>query len=342
MATSTTDHVAATSVDVARRAGVSQSAVSLVFGGKAKGRIGLPTQKAILRAARELRYQPNVAARTLRSGQSHLLVLAVPDSNNPYFAGALRGAEREARRHGYSVTLATVREDSDWQPVILDSLLSRAVEGFLIFGMEPPSLKERRILRGKAVLVDASHRSFPSIVLDLDGGVRSALTHLIEEGHTKIGHLAASIEVETFAVRRQAYLYTLERAGIRFREAYEVRSPFHIDRAAEAARRLLAQPDRPSAIFCDSDVLAVGVFKAAKALGLSIPHDLSVVGIDDSIVARILDPELTTIAVPAELIGETAVRLMLDALRGEDIPSRTSIPLRVIVRSSTASLRLSD
>src|SRR5579885_2821407 len=91
---------APTSVDVARRAGVSQSAVSLVFGGKAAGRVGKQTQEAILQAARELDYHPNRAARTLRSGRTGLIVLAVPDVSNPYFAAVLQGAEQAARQRG--------------------------------------------------------------------------------------------------------------------------------------------------------------------------------------------------------------------------------------------------
>src|SRR5205823_5435261 len=121
-----------TSVDVARRAGVSQSAVSLVFGGKAAGRVGKRTQEAILQAARELGYRPNSAARTLRSGRSRLIALAIPDVSNPYFATVLQGAEQAARAHGYSVMLAQVRDEQDWQHMILDALTSRAVDGFLL------------------------------------------------------------------------------------------------------------------------------------------------------------------------------------------------------------------
>src|SRR2546428_11122485 len=101
----------ATSVDVARRAGVSQSAVSLVFGGKAAGRVGKRTQEAIRQAARELGYRPNCAARTLRSGRSRLVALAVPDVSNPFFATVLQGAEHAARRSGDSVVVAPVRDE---------------------------------------------------------------------------------------------------------------------------------------------------------------------------------------------------------------------------------------
>ena len=324
-----------TSVDVARRAGVSQSAVSLVFGGKAVGRVGVKASRAILKAARELDYRPNIAAQTLRSGHSRLLLLAVPDIDNPYFARALKGAEQGARKHGYGVALAAVQQERDWQTIVLDSLLSHSVEGFLFFAMQPPSAKERRALLGKAVLVDESSRGFPSIVLDIAAGIRTALGHLRERGHTKIGHLAAAVNLETFALRRATYLATLHDARLPLREAYQASAPFRIEDASDAGRKILSVPDRPSAILCDSDVLAVGVYKAAKSLGIAIPDRLSVVGFDDSLIARTVDPELTTVAVPAESIGAHAVELLLNVLRGSNGPSRSTVPLNLVIREST-------
>lgn len=329
----------ATSVDVARRAGVSQSTVSLVFGGKAAGRVAKETEHAILRAARELAYRPNTAARSLRLGRSRLVVLAVPDIENPYFAGALKGAEREARKHGYSVTLATVQEKGDWQTVILDALSSGAADGFLLFTMQPPSIKEKRALRGKAVLVDASSEGFPSVGLDIEAGMRAAMHHLQQLGHTRIGHLAAAVDAETFSLRRKTYLDTLRKARLPVQGAWQAEAPFATSSTFEAACRILDNPDRPSAVVCDSDVLAVGVYKAAKALRLHIPGDLSVVGIDDSLIARILDPELTTVAIPAGLVGEQALRLLLEVLGGADVPRRSPVPLKLVIRESTGPVR---
>src|SRR5260370_15435218 len=202
-------HAPATSVDVARRAGVSQAAVSLVFGGKAPGRVGKQTQDVILHAARELGYSPNRAARTLRSGRSRLVALAVPDVSNPYFAAVLQGAEQAARQHGYAVMLASVRDEHGWQQVILDALASRAVAGFLLCTLQPPTAREQTALQGKAVIVDAFGHGLPSVQLDIEAGMRAAMTHLLRLGHTKIAHLAAGVDAETFHLRHQAYLDAL-------------------------------------------------------------------------------------------------------------------------------------
>lgn len=324
-----------TSFDVARRAGVSQSAVSLVFGGKAAGRVGKRTQETILNAARELGYHPNRAARTLRSGRSHVLVLAVPDVSNPYFAAALQGAEQAARPHGYSVMLASVRDRQDWQQVVLDALLSRSVDGFLLFSVYPPTESMLTTLQGKAVLIDVSSKTLPFLQLDIEAGVRAAMTHLLQLGHTKIGHLAAAVEAETFHLRRKAYLDILQSTGLPVTTAYQGRASFTFADAFQAAHEMLDRPDPPTAIICDSDVLAVGVYKAARALHRTIPHDLSVVGFDDSVIARILDPELTTVAIPTSVIGEQALLLLLAILEEDHVPSETIVPLELVIRAST-------
>lgn len=338
-----------TSVDVAQRAGVSQSAVSLVFGGKAAGRVGKETQEAILRAAHELGYQPNRAARTLRSGRSRLIVLAVPDVSNPYFAAVLQGAEQAARQQGYAVMLASVRDEHDWQQVVLDALASRAVDGLLLFTLYPPTEAAQTALQGKALLVDAASPALPSLLLDVEAGMRAAMQHLLRLGHTRIAHLAAAVDATTFHLRHTAYLNALQAAGLPITAAYQAHAAFTIADARQAARGILEGPRPPSAIVCDSDVLAVGVYKAARDLHRAIPGDLSVVGFDDSVIARMLDPELTSVAIPTAVIGEQALLLLLGVLeQGEAPAARTSrapapprvmVSLELVVRASTTEAK---
>lgn len=328
-------HAPVTSRDVARRAGVSQSAVSLVFGGKAHGRVSDRTRDAILRAAHELGYHPNRAARTLRSGSSRLIALAVPDVSNPYFTSVLESVERAARQRDYSVMLASVRDERDWQQVVADALAACSVDGVLLFTLGPPTEEVRRALRGRAVMIDAFDPTLPSLRLDIEGGMCAAMSHLLALGHTKIGHLAAAVDAETFRLRHQTYLGELRSAGLAANPTYCERTPFDIAAAHAAARRLLERPDPPSAIVCDSDMLAVGAYKAARDLHRTIPQDLSVVSFDDSILARILDPELTTVAIPTSVIGEQACLLLLGALETEQPPETRLVPLELVVRQST-------
>lgn len=309
-----------------------------MFSGKARGRIGKRAEQVIRHAARELGYRPNSVAQTLRLGRSKRLVLAVPDIENPYFAGTLKGAEREARRRGYSAALAAVQMPEDWQTVIVTALSSGAVDGFALFALRPPA-KVLPALRGKAVFVDCFRRGFPCVKLDIEEGTRAALRHLLSQGHTRIGHLAADVDAETFSLRKSAYLETIREAGLSPRADCQAAAPFDVEGAAIAVRRILSCRVRPTALVCDSDVLAAGVYKAARALRLRIPEDLSVVGIDDSLIARILDPPLTTVAIDAVQVGEQGVRLLADLLQGCEGSPLCSIPLRLVVRESTAPAR---
>jgi len=294
------------------------------------------TREAILRAARELGYHPNRAARTLRSGSSRLIALAVPDVSNPYFTSVLEGVERAARQRDYSVMLASVRNEHDWQQVVVDALAARSVDGFLLFTLGPPTEEIRAALRGKAVMIDAFDATLPSLRLDIERGMRAALLHLLELGHTKIGHLAAAVDAETFHLRRQTYLEVMRSAGHADAAAYHERTLFSLSEAREVARRLLARPDPPTAVVCDSDMLAIGVYKAARDLHRMIPQDLSVVSFDDSIIAHMLDPELTTVAIPSSVIGEQACLLLLGALETGQVPEPRLVPLELVVRASTA------
>jgi LacI family transcriptional regulator len=263
------------------------------------------------------------------------VALAVPDVTNPYFATALQGAEEAAREHGYAVMLTSIRDEGDWQRGILDLLSARAVDGVLLFAPPPSDLHSA--LRGRAVVVDATSRVLPALLLAIAEGTHAAMAHLLTLGHRKIAHLAAAVDVETFQLRRAGYRDALRTAGLPLVATYEARAPFTIAGARQAARSLLAAPDPPTAILCDSDMLAVGIYKAASDLGLAIPRELSVVSFDDSLIARILAPELTTVAIPTASIGARAFRLLLAMLERADAPpAATVVPLDLVVRASTS------
>ena len=326
-----------TSFDVARRAGVSQSTVSLVLGGKPGRRVGQQTQEAVLQAARELGYRPNTAARTLRLGRSQVIALVVPDVSNPYFAAVLQGAEQATRARGYSVLLVSMYENPDWPRLIEDSLAARTVEGVLFYTLAPPATLAQEHLAQRAIMVDGATEAMPSLQLDIASGTYGAMTHLLSLGHRKIGHLAAALDVDTFQNRQRAYLRALTGAGISIEAEYQVRAAFSIEDAQAKASSLLELPQPPTAIFCDSDLLAIGVYKATKARGLSIPQDLSVTGFDDSIIARTLEPELTTVAISTMTLGEQAITLLLSLLQGEQLATQPAIPLQLAIRNSTAA-----
>ncbi len=225
-------------------------------------------------------------------------------------------------------------EDPNWQDWVVDVVASRAIDGCIVYAAEPVPAAFVRSLGRKVVLVEARSRVASTIQLDIAGGTRAAMRHLLDLGHTRIAHLAADYSKQTFSARAAEYERSLKEAGVPVRDEYLGRAPFEIDRATIAALRLLSVVPRPTAIFCDDDLLAAGVYKAARSAGVAIPRDLSVVGFDDIDMARLLEPELTTVAIPAEAVGRQAMLSLLSLVDG-GTPTSTTLQLELRVRGST-------
>src|SRR5918997_2377434 len=195
-----------TSVDVARRAGVSQSTVSLVFSGKAPGRISARTEAAVRAAADALGYRPNAAARALKTGAARTVALVVPDITNPFFGGLLRGAQTAARAAGYAVALIDTDNDRDWGVASAEALRAGPADGLLLFEVDPP----RRAANSEAIVViESEGRGHPTVRLDAEGGTEAAIDHLLELGHRRVGHVASVHDRPTFRLRRRAIDRTL-------------------------------------------------------------------------------------------------------------------------------------
>src|SRR5688572_23826664 len=284
-----------TSIDVARCAGVSQSTVSLVFSGKGRGRVSEETQERVRRCARQLGYRPNVAAQALRLGSSRAVALLVPDVTNPFFSRVLRGAQRAAQAAGYTVALVDTANDRQWEEQSFEALRAGPVDGYLLFEVSAP---EALGADQAVVLMEAEAPGRPSVRFDAEGGAAAAFEHLLELGHRRIGHLAAAFDAPTFHLREAARVRVFSEAGLDPDEQPRALTPITIDDARDAAGALL--DERPTAVFCDDDIIAAGLYLATRERGLRVPRDVSVIGFDDMDFARVLDPALTTVALDAE------------------------------------------
>jgi DNA-binding LacI/PurR family transcriptional regulator len=321
--------MAVTSRDVAQRAGVSQSTVSLVLSGKATGRVGRQTIELVHRAARELGYRPNVAARTLRTGRARALGLVVPDVTNPFFGLLLRGAQRAAGAKGYTVVLVDAANDPEARRSSVSALQSAAVDGYLTFELDPTTL-----IPGwsePTVAIEAWEGDVPRVRLDVEHGVEAAARHLQELGHTRIGRLRSKHEVATFAARGRALRELLGE------DIPTAAAEHDVEDARRAATELLRED--VTAILCDDDLIAAGVYLAARDAGIRVPDDVSVIGFDDLDIARVVDPPMTTVAVDAGAFGATAVERLLTEMAGGDGPAELVVPTRLVVRGSTAPPR---
>jgi DNA-binding LacI/PurR family transcriptional regulator len=319
-----------TSVDVARHAGVSQSTVSLVFSGKGRGRVSEATQERVRRSARELGYRPNVAAQALRLGSSRAVALLVPDVTNPFFSRVLRGAQRAAAAAGYTVALVDTANDRRWQEQSFEALRAGPVDGYLLFEVDAPEALGADV---PVVIMEAEAPGRPSVRFDGENGAAAAFEHLVELGHKRIGHLAAAFDAPTFHMREAARRRVLSDAGIDPDAQPRALTPITIDDACRVALELLEES--PTAVMCDDDILAAGLYLAARERGLEIPRDLSVIGFDDMDFARVLSPPLTTVALDAEQLGASSFELLEQRMAGKRLRRRVVLPAELLVRGST-------
>ncbi|MGC5039316.1 LacI family DNA-binding transcriptional regulator [Streptomyces sp. DT190] len=328
-----------TSRDVAQAAGVSQAAVSLVLGDKWRGRVSQATAERVREAARDLGYRPNLAARNLRLGRTRTVLLVVPALTTEFFAGVYTGAARVAAEHGFGVVLYPSPEGIGPARDPFASAQA-ALDGVLASSMAADALTA---IRGEAlplVMLDsdpAGSLGAATVNLDIADGVRQVAEHLLSLGHRRVLHLAAEVPSWTFEVRARELAARL--SGVPGTSVTTARSPISIEGAVPAAEAALSAPGpRPTAVVCDDDLLAAGVYKAARRLGLRIPDDLSVTGLDDLALATAIDPELTTVRLDAELFGERGMRALLAVLEDRE-PESGDIPVRLVERGSTAPPR---
>lgn len=325
-----------TSRDVAQAAGVSQAAVSLVLGDKWRGRVSATTAERVREAARDLGYRPNLAARNLRLGRTRTVLLVVPVLTTEFFAGVYTGAARVAAEHGFGVVLYPSPEGIGPARDPFASAQA-ALDGVIASSMAADALTAIRGDQLPLVMLDSDPEGSlgaATVNLDIADGIRQVADHLLALGHRHFLHLAADVPSWTFEVRARELAARV--GSVTGTSVRTTRAPISIEGALAAAEAALAAPgSRVTALVCDDDKLAAGAYKAARRLGLRIPDDLSITGLDDLALATAIDPELTTVRLDAELFGEHGMRALLAVLDGRT-PDEGDIPVELVVRGSTA------
>ena len=321
-----------TSVDVARAAGVSQTTVSLVFSGRAAGRVSDRTRAHVESTAAALGYLPSGPARVLRGGRPQVLALAVPDVRNPYFARVLIGAEQAARESDMAVLLVDTAADPEWASRLVDMSRVGMFAGAVVYAEPAPVTARLAADLDSVVFIecpDPAGRS--SVDIDIAAAMRDVVAHLHALGHRRIGHAQADLQRSTFQLREQFLTAELARHGLAPAPSY--RSTFSIADATDAAARFLRRTP-VTAVFCDDDILLAALYRACARLHVAIPGDLSLIGFNDVDLARYLAPEATSVAIPAEHLGRIAVQALLADIDGTP-PTHVTAPLSLSIRRST-------
>ncbi|MCX5335525.1 LacI family DNA-binding transcriptional regulator [Streptomyces sp. NBC_00140] len=310
-----------TSKDVARLAGVSHTAVSFVFNGRAEGNLSPATQERIRQAADRLGYRPDPVARGLRRRRTAVIGLVTDEIATSPFAGRLlRGAMETAWDSEHLVLTVDSGGDPAKEDAAVAELLDRRVDGIIYAAM---SLRRVRVPEGlhrtHSVLANCvpDDDSLPAVIPAERAGGRTAARLLLDEGHRRVAMVGGQDDMAS-ADRLRGFRDALRAEGITVPKEWVVRSGGEISSGYEGALRVLdgiAADRRPTGIFCYNDRVAAGVLHAATRLGIAVPEELSVVGYDDQEhMAAYLTPALTTVALPHRAMGEAAARLLLDSI----------------------------
>jgi len=327
-----------TVAQVAEEAGVSAMTVSNVLNGRAGA--SEETRRRVLGAAERLGYQPNLSARNLKGGRTGLVGVMTLDLTGQYGLEIVRGIADELACDEREMLISATYQDAVRERERVEFLARGLVDGVL---MVAPVLEDdtMELLRRKnlpCVVIDPRRLDvpLPRVTVDNYGGMRQGTQHLLDLGHTRIAYLRGIADLESSAVRYQGFRDALRLAGADAGESMVAESDFSYTQSFRVASAMIAG-HRPTALVAGGDLIAFGAVDAARACGLRVPGEFSVVGFDDLPQAAQMFPALTTVRQPLHEMGKIAARMLLSLLDGRPLLLQNmQIPTELIVRGTTA------
>lgn len=326
--------------DVAKRAGVSVATVSRVL--NKSGPVSPEAAERIHEAANALHYVPHGGARSLITSKTSTIGVLLPDLYGGFFSEMIRGIDQTAQHHGYHLLLSGSHNRKAEMEAAMRAMRGRT-DGVIAMSphFDAATLVENLPPSLPVILLscEARDEDYQVIAIDNLGGAEAMVRHLVKLGHRRIAMVMGEKGHFDTAERLQGYRHALVEAGITPDERYEAQGDFSEASGHRAVQELLALPDRPTAIFCANDSMAIGGLAAVHDAGLRVPEDMTVVGFDDIPLAHYMSPPLSSVHVPVFEMGERAVTRLIAALKGEPVSERRHerLPTRLVVRSSCAA-----
>jgi len=325
--------------DVARRAGVSVATVSRVL--NKSGPVSPEASVRIHEAAAALDYVPHGGARSLITSKTSTIGVLLPDLYGGFFSEMIRGIDQTAQQHGYHLLLSGSHNRRTEMEAAMRAMRGRT-DGLIAMSphFDAATLVENLPPSLPVILLSCEGKDdeYQVIAIDNVGGAEAMTRHLLQLGHRRIAMVMGEKGHFDTGERLLGFRRALEGAGIVPRPEYEAQGDFSEASGHRAVQELLALPERPTAIFCANDSMAIGGLCAVHDAGLRVPEDVTVVGFDDIPLAHYMSPPLSSVHVPVFEMGERAVTRLIAALKGEPISERRDVrlPTRLVVRSSCA------
>lgn len=312
--------------DVARVAGTSTAVVSYVINNGPRP-VSESTRRRVLDAIESVGYEPDTIAQALASGVTGTYGIIVPDISNPFFAALAHELQDVTSEAGQVVLLGDAAESKERESELVKTFSRRRIDGLLFVGVDnAPDLAPLSAHGIPVVVLDRVDpcQSASSVTVDNVGAARDVTEHLLSHGYTRIGIIAGPRHLFTGHDRYEGWQQALAAAGIEPDPRWVVEAPFTRLGGFEAARALLAAPDRPRAVFASNEQQAIGLLAAAGELGLRVPEDVAVVSFDGTDASEYTVPRLSGAVQPLSEIARTAVAMLASAVRPSDGEHATS------------------
>jgi LacI family transcriptional regulator len=325
--------------DVAREAGVSMATVSRVVNGNPN--VKPSTRKKVSEAIERLGYRPNAVARGLASKKTTTVGVIIPDISSVFFAELARGIEDIATMYKYNIILSNSDQNKEKEMHLINILLGKQVDGLIFMGGKISDTHVEEFKRSPVPVVLAAtsdpNNETPSVNIDYKQGVYDAVESLLKKQHNNVAIVTGPLEdpinsEEKFIGYRKA----MEDANIEIKQNYIYVGDYTYDSGIEAIQKFMELDDKPTAIFVGTDEMALGVIHGAQDLGYNIPNDIEVIGFDNTRLASMVRPTLTTVVQPMYDIGAVAMRLLTKLMNKETVEEKAVIlPHRIQYRNST-------
>jgi DNA-binding LacI/PurR family transcriptional regulator len=319
--------------DIAQEAGVSPSTVSRALHNHPQ--ISTETGERVQRLAQEMGYTPSLLARSLVTQDTATIGLVITYTADPFLSRLVQGVEETARNNGYSVFLSSSYRDYERELEVVRSFHERRTSGIIITGSQIDTDYLELDARFPLPIVLINCRTYPySVSADKKSGVKQAVEHLVQLGHRRIAFVS-NAKLSTDRDRKTSYQQVLRKHDIPIDDTLIVEGDGKLESGVRAGQKLLSLPQPPTAIFCFNDMTAMGVLTALREADLQVPRDCSVVGFDDLEISAYLSPPLTTVRQPCYRMGQAAIRMLLQLIRGESDMQAEVLPTELIVRQTT-------
>lgn len=333
--------------DIAKLANVSVATVSRVINSTAP--VKDSTRKKIEALIQQYQFQPNAMARSLLKKETGIIGIIVPDLTNPFYTEVLAGAEQEALTTGHTFLLTNSVGDYQKESQYLSIMREKRVDGMIFLGgrinlkIGDEELDQELIQHASTiptVLVNGTVKgnALTRVATDEYTGTCMAVQHLIECGHKQIGFLGGELHMSTTSTKLRAFKKTMREAELEVREEWIMTDSFSIYSGRKQMEKLLQLADKPTAVMCVNDFVAIGAIKTAVDHELTIPDDMSIVGFDDIPLSHHFIPEITTVSQEANELGRTAIQVLQKLMNQEKVKKHTVIEPKLIVRKSSARL----